>query len=597
LHYALLTEKQDLILKLLTAGADIHASDRMGKTPYTQALKAGKTNLASLMLIHSANPRAVDRDANSLLHLAALRGDVATMEELVRRGANVNARNGLELTPLHLAIEQQMTGAVKALLEAKAQVDFHGYAALGRAQDLERTFTSYPSLSPDTTDVSGRSYLHWAALGGQEEIMATLLKRAKDTNKTDRDGRSPLDYAARYGHTTVADMLLVAKARSSIVFAVTGNNPTMISRLLTAGADVNEKNGQGQTALHLAVEANQPDMVKLLLSKGADPVATDAKGRTPKDLAVRGRNERITALMLAASPKAPQLKPKSVPNLLHSAVASRNLKVIPELVKSGADLEGKDAEGRTPFLLAAESNFIEVMEELLKLGANLHARNNEGNTALHQAVRTGFDWDQPEPFAGGKEEPLWVKWGGRTGLYLLSKNADVNATNKLGQTAFHIVGLRGEVGTRPAPYVHSMVANLLSSKGDINRRDLNGKTPLHVAVQTGSYPLVYALVTHGADPNIKDKEGRTPLHETLVQNPAAQLAVPRTVLKTGNATQPMILTRINELSGPNLKVVEALMEAKADINATDNQNKTPLQMATERQLKGVLVIFHAKGGK
>ncbi len=427
--------------------------------------------------------------------------------------------------------------------------------------------------------------------------MTTLLKRTKDIDKIDRQGRSPLDYAARYGHTAAVDVLLGAKAKSSIVFAVIGNNPTIISRLLTAGADVNEKNGQGQTALHLAVEANQPDMVKLLLSKGADPVAADTKGRTPKDLAVRGRHERITALMLAASPKAPQPKPKSAPNLLHSAVASRNLKVIPELVKGGADLEGRDAEGRTPFLLAAESNSIEVMEELLKLGANLQARNNDGNTALHVAVRTVFDWDQPEPFVGAKEQPLWVKWGGRTGLYLLSKNADVNATNKLGQTAFHMVGLRGEVGSRSSPYVHSMVANLLGSKGDINRRDLYGKTPLHVAVQTGGYPLVYALVTHGADPNIKDKEGRTALHETLVQNPAAQLAVPRTVLKTGNTTQPMTLTRINELSGPNLKLVEALMEAKADINATDNQNKTPLQMATERQLKGVLEIFNTNGGK
>ncbi len=164
LHYALLTEKQDLILRLLTAGADIHASDRFGNTPYLQALKAGKTNLANLMLIHSANPKAVDRDANSLLHLATLRGDVATMEELIRRGANLNARNGLELTPLHLAIEHQMAGAVKALLDAKAQVDFlYAAAALGRAQDLERSFTSYPSLSPDTTDVSGRSFF---ALGG-----------------------------------------------------------------------------------------------------------------------------------------------------------------------------------------------------------------------------------------------------------------------------------------------------------------------------------------------------------------------------------------------------------------------------------------------
>ncbi len=99
---------------------------------------------------------------------------------------------------------------------------------------------------------------------------------------------------------------------------------------INKGADVNIKNGDGKTPLHIAVEKNYEDIVRLLLQKNADLNTKDNNGNTP----------------------------------LHIAVKNGNYFVVKELLRAGADKNIKNNEGKTALDIAKELGDDEIIDLL-----------------------------------------------------------------------------------------------------------------------------------------------------------------------------------------------------------------------------------------
>ncbi|KAJ1557499.1 hypothetical protein HK096_006950, partial [Nowakowskiella sp. JEL0078] len=59
-------------------------------------------------------------------------------------------------------------------------------------------------------------------------------------------------------------------------------------------------------------------------------------------------------------------------------------------------------------------------------------------------------------------------------------------------------------------YLHALLHR--GSMDNINIRDNQGRTPLHISVAIGSVPITRLLLAHGADPNVRRKDRRTALH-------------------------------------------------------------------------------------
>ena len=71
--------------------------------------------------------------------------------------------------------------------------------------------------------------------------------------------------------------------------------------------------------------------------------------------------------------------------------------------------------------------------------------------------------------------------------------------DEFGQTAFHICAKRN---------IYQIVLLLISRLGDIDARDIHGRTPLMRAVEYGNLETISVLLFNYADPNIEDNEGK-----------------------------------------------------------------------------------------
>lgn len=100
--------------------------------------------------------------------------------------------------------------------------------------------------------------------------------------------------------TSFTELSPNAKPVSDMLYWSLVDRPDARGRLKLAianGADVNERDENGYTALHGAAENNIVENVRLLLANGANPTATTRDGKTPLDFAKSaGHNEVVANL-------------------------------------------------------------------------------------------------------------------------------------------------------------------------------------------------------------------------------------------------------------------------------------------------------------
>lgn len=105
---------------LLEQGAEVDASDALGRTPLHMAAFYGRPRTTELLLAHGAKLESADRVGMTPLHAAVLGGSLHEVELLIGKGANIEAASDTALTPLHLAAATGQTAIAKLLLQQGA---------------------------------------------------------------------------------------------------------------------------------------------------------------------------------------------------------------------------------------------------------------------------------------------------------------------------------------------------------------------------------------------------------------------------------------------------------------------------------------------
>ena len=263
------------------------------------------------------------------------------------------------------------------------------------------------------------------------------------------DGRTPWQWQVILNHAR--DTLLDLQTRRAHITEIT-QQPELTE--IEGVPDVNTKDKDGNTPLHLAASDNDYRGVEVLIKSGADIKAKNKHGNTP----------------------------------LHLAVKKNADKVVEVLLRHGADINAKDNEGETPLHLVAYLNTQKTMAELLlRHGADVNAKSYTGMTPLHLAALVS-------KYKGAYE----------VAGVLLRHGADVNAKNHIEKTPLH---LAVRLNTQK-----TMVELLLRHGADVNVKNENRQTPLYRAVHSDAYEVAEVLLRHGADVNTKEYRGKTPLH-------------------------------------------------------------------------------------
>ncbi len=124
-----------------------------------------------------------------------------------------------------------------------------------------------------TEDDTQRTGLHTAAINGNLQIAAILIKAGARIDPRDNLGNTPLIYAADHNHLEMAKLLI------------------------DVGAQVDADNKDGMTALMVAAKDGQVEMVRMLLSRGANPNKSDYTGRDALGWALDSHRQALIVLL------------------------------------------------------------------------------------------------------------------------------------------------------------------------------------------------------------------------------------------------------------------------------------------------------------
>ena len=306
-------------------------------------------------LADGANVNAKDKRNKTPLHKAAYGGHREIAELLIDKGANVNAKDKNNETPLHAA------------------------AFYGRKEFAELLIDKDADVS--AKDKNDQTPLHVASNRKKTEVVKLLIDKGADVNAKSGTG-SPLHKALGKGLGVKPDLV---------------SSKEIAELLIKKGSDVNAKIVTG-TPLHLAASLGHKGIIELLINEGADVNAKIVAG-TPLH---ESKTREVAELLII---KGADLNAESMyrGTPLHAASKEGRTEVVELLIAEGVNVNAKDKGGKTP-LHTSESKII--AELLIEKGADVNAKSNRGYTPLHEASDHG------------KTEIIEL---------LIAKGADVNA--------------------------------------------------------------------------------------------------------------------------------------------------------------------------
>ncbi|XP_048062317.1 kinase D-interacting substrate of 220 kDa B isoform X4 [Megalobrama amblycephala] len=337
------------------------------------------------------------------LMLASEQGSLEIVQELIRRGANVNLDDVDCWSALIYAAKEGHVEVVKELLENSAYIeqrDMGGWTALTWASYKNRVEVAKILLetgaNPNTTGLQYSVYpIIWAAGRGHAEIVKLLLEHEAKVNCSDKYGTTPLIWAARKGHYDCVMHLLEngadvdqegANSMTALIVAVKGGYTEVVKELLKRNPNVNMTDKDGNTALMIAAKEGYTEIVQDLLDAGTYVNIPDRSGDTVLIGAVRGGHVEIVRALLHKYADI-DIRGQENKTALYWAVEKGNATMVRDILQCNPDTETTTKDSETPLIKATKMRNIEIVELLLDKGAKVSAVDKKGDTPLHIAIR------------------------------------------------------------------------------------------------------------------------------------------------------------------------------------------------------------------
>ncbi|XP_026085405.1 kinase D-interacting substrate of 220 kDa B-like isoform X9 [Carassius auratus] len=389
----------------LNTTMDVSSSLKMSSLTTQSLFSYVEEENLSAIKAHLDKYREVDTRSESgqtALMLASEQGSLEIVQELIRRGANVNLDDIDCWTALISAAKEGRTEVVKELLENNANVehrDMGGWSALMWAAykgcvEVARLLLE-KGANPNITGQYSVYPIIWAAGRGHAEIVQLLLQHGAKVNCSDKYGTTPLIWAGRKGHNDCVMHLLEnganvdqegANSMTALIVAVRGGFTEVVKELLQRNPNMNMTDKDGNTALMIAAIEGYTEIVQDLLDAGTYVNIPDRSGDTVLIGAVRGGHVEIVRALLNKYADI-DVKGQDGKTALYWAVEKSNTTMVRDILQCSPDTEAYTKDGETPLIKATKMRNMEIVELLLDKGAKVSAVDKKGDTALHIAIR------------------------------------------------------------------------------------------------------------------------------------------------------------------------------------------------------------------
>lgn len=340
------------------------------------------------------------------LQSCVLADDTAGALNLLRSGADVNARGPDGFTPLTAATGLGHYHLAEVLLTAGADVHAleprMGAAALHKAAqagspDMIDLLLDHGAFIDQQTPILGNTPLIDAVLHKHEAAVDRLLQRGARTGIANHWHQTALDIAQADELSAIVRRIEVHDRVNDervgalpLIAATKAGDRDEVERLIVAGALLDEKVpmvgslDDNYTPLGIAAREGHEEIARLLLEAGADPrrLIGLMGGMALHDATYFG-HAAIVRLLTRRAPVA-GLDVQGAYNgltALHDAVWHGHLDVVRALVNAGARLNARAQTGATPRDLALLYGYAEIAELLAKAEAAQSAdREPRGDT-------------------------------------------------------------------------------------------------------------------------------------------------------------------------------------------------------------------------
>ncbi|MBA3237948.1 MAG: ankyrin repeat domain-containing protein [Parachlamydiaceae bacterium] len=573
LHIAAQKCDETYLLKLFettNANQVINTSDMHGRTPLTYAVMSRKSKNVEILLKLGADSNHLDLDLNTPLLYACLMNHFPIVQSLRNAGADLNQRvSHKRLTPLLLALSLGYDEISLYLMRHGADCNANmqnGCTAAHVAADSGKVhmlrFLSSKGISLDVANKKGLRPIHTAASKGHNDVLIFLLSQgisfetivtpleestSKKENLASFQNAKPIHFATQAGRIETVQLLLdnhanieskinntegvlasAALANSitlidifkkyklskdpnqifpAISAAIAHDYPNVASVLYDLGVAINA-DIKGQTGLHIACRYGAVRSTPMLLNRGADSTILNIEGKTCLEIAASNPSvDQFWQMLVSTQPDLDKAYGKG-DTLLHTAVIASNLAHAILLIDYGISLNIQNHAGETALHLAAKKGHVEITGLLIGCGADESIKTGYNKTARELSNKSSTsDLLDRYKLLKDKAHPsekllhLAVKAKIIEAVKLISLSADVNETDSCKKIALHIAV---ETGSIP------LVSTLLSKQADLEAQDELGHTPLWKAcVVAPNLLMVRFLIKAGADINCKNKVGET----------------------------------------------------------------------------------------
>ncbi|XGW21143.1 hypothetical protein V3C99_004247, partial [Haemonchus contortus] len=584
LELALTLGHMDIASQLLKKNANCNITDGSGRSILMRMIEKGDTTACEFLASAGADLNFVQSKTQfTPLHYVARSANPVSMAEWAMshiKELNLNVVDAGGRTALLLSVMANNPTLAKVLLEHGAdtvKADNEGKSPLSVAlfdrkdPELCKEVVNYGGVSAVNHCIDGVSLLHIAVKNEDAEIVQFLLENNAAIDAENREGETPLEVAVRQNNRNLVTLLLDRGApvrmnglgQTSILHKAISSAPDMLAIFADKAKGVDWRT---RGLLTYALDEQLLDCAKILVTAGADVEEKDTLGNTLLVQRILMSDDAGAAFLLENGAKH-LVKDSSGRSCLEMSAFYGLINTLRIICGLGVNINERTngGFGYTVLKHSLSEGHYECASLLVSLGCDLESSTADGpfiQTMLHHFIDVGNE---------------------RAAVFLVESGCDGDAVRISREP--DIEKVEAPIHRAVSSKMTALVSSLVKAKINLAVQDSQGRTACHLAVQLRNSAALHELL-NASDVeflSLRDKMGQTPFSQALLMKEHALAAAiverqPHVALQTNGNGENLLHISVKS---NDLESVLFLLSAHTDATrvTTDGSRRSALHYA------------------